>query len=147
MRAAPFLLPTVSSWMKTACSILSIRCASPSPRKSKRPNSSWPSAIAFWPRLRKKPIAPCNWPAKRAKLVERDGVVQAAHARSEQIIAQGRAEAEKQKEEADEYVLDTLQKLEIEMERVLTQVRNGVHALQSERLGIPEPQPLETENE
>jgi cell division septum initiation protein DivIVA len=84
---------------------------------------------------------------KSDQLVERDGVVQAAHARSEQIIAQGRAEAEKQKVEADEYVLDTLQKLEIEMERVLTQVRNGVHALQSERLGIPEPEPVETERE
>ncbi len=84
---------------------------------------------------------------KSDQLVERDGVVQAAHARSEQIVAQGRAEAEKQKQEADEYVLDTLQKLEGEMERVLTQVRNGVHALQSERMSVPEPQPVETENE
>ena len=83
---------------------------------------------------------------KSDQLVERDGIVQAAHARSEQIIAQGRSEAEKQKRDADEYVLETLQNLEVEMERVLTQVRNGVHALQSERILIPEPQ-VQTEHE
>ena len=83
---------------------------------------------------------------KSDQLVERDGIVQAAHARSEQIIAQGRAEAEKQKRDADEYVLETLQNLEVEMERVLTQVRNGVHALQSERVLVPEQQ-VQAENE
>ncbi len=83
---------------------------------------------------------------KSDQLVERDGIVQAAHARSEQIIAQGRAEAEKQKRDADEYVLETLQNLEVEMERVLTQVRNGVRALQSERVLVPEPQ-VQAENE
>jgi hypothetical protein len=83
---------------------------------------------------------------KSDQLVERDGIVQAAHARSEQIIAQGRAEAEKQKRDADEYVLETLQNLEVEMERVLTQVRNGVRALQSERVLVPEQQ-VEAENE
>ena len=67
---------------------------------------------------------------KSEMLMERDGIVQAAHARSEQIIAQGRVEAEKQKRDADEYVLDTLQNLEVEMERVLTQVHNGIRTLQ-----------------
>jgi flagellar biosynthesis/type III secretory pathway protein FliH len=74
---------------------------------------------------------------KSEQLVERDEIVQAANARSEQIVAQGRAEAERQKRDADDYVLETLQKLESEMERVLTQVRNGVRALQTERTPLP----------
>ena len=84
---------------------------------------------------------------KSEQMVEKDGIVQAAHARSEQIIAQGRAEAEKQKRDADDYVLDTLQELEAEMERVMGQVRNGVRALQSERLVLQQPAEVETENE
>ena len=84
---------------------------------------------------------------KSEQMVEKDGIVQAAHARSEQIIAQGRAEAEKQKRDADDYVLDTLQNLESEMERILGQVRNGVRALQSERLVLQQPTEVETENE
>ena len=77
---------------------------------------------------------------KSEQLVERDGIAQAAHARSEQIIAQGRAEAEKQKRDADDYVLDTLQNLEVEMERVVAQVRNGIHTLQTERPVLSEQQ-------
>ena len=69
---------------------------------------------------------------KSEQLVERDSISQAAHARSEQIVAQGRAEAERQKIDADDYVLDTLERLQVEMEKLLTQVRNGVRALQSE---------------
>ena len=84
---------------------------------------------------------------KSEQMVEKDGIVQAAHARSEQIIAQGRAEAEKQKRDADDYVLDTLQNLEAEMERILGQVRNGVRALQSERVVLTQPAEVETENE
>jgi cell division septum initiation protein DivIVA len=74
---------------------------------------------------------------KSEQLVERDEIVQAANARGEQIVAQGRAEAERQKRDADDYVLETLQKLESEMERALTQVRNGVRALQTERTPLP----------
>jgi len=84
---------------------------------------------------------------KSEQMVEKDGIVQAAHARSEQIIAQGRAEAEKQKHDSDDYVLDTLQNLEAEMERILGQVRNGVRALQSERVVLQEPAEVETESE
>jgi hypothetical protein len=83
---------------------------------------------------------------KSDQLVERDSIVLAANARSEQIVAQGRAEAEHQKRDADEYVLDTLQKLEEEMGRVMTQVRNGVRALQSERAEII-PEPVEISEE
>ena len=75
---------------------------------------------------------------KSEQMVERDGIVQAANARSEQIVAQGRAEAERQKRDADDYVLETLENLEHEMERTLTQVRNGVLALKAEQMPVPE---------
>ena len=70
---------------------------------------------------------------KSDSLVERDPIVQAANARSDQIIAQGRVEADATRREADEYVMDTLTKLEMEMERILGQVRNGIRSLQSEK--------------
>jgi len=72
---------------------------------------------------------------KSEQIVERDAIVQAANARAEQIVAQARVESDATKREADEYVLETLTHLEMEMERSLAQVRNGVRALQSEKQG------------
>lgn len=70
---------------------------------------------------------------KSDQLVERDGIADAARVRAEQIQEQARLEGEKTKREADEYVLQTLTKLEAEMERSLTQIRNGIRTLQSEK--------------
>lgn len=75
---------------------------------------------------------------KGEQLVERDAIVQAAQSRAEQIVAQARVDAEKVRREADEYVLETLTRLEMEMERTLTQVRNGIRAVQSEKQVIPQ---------
>jgi vacuolar-type H+-ATPase subunit H len=74
---------------------------------------------------------------KSDQLVERDAIVQAAQARADQVIAQARAEAEKTRQDADVYVLDQLTHLEVEMDRVLNQVRNGIHALQRD---MPKPE-------
>ena len=68
---------------------------------------------------------------KSEHIVERDGIVQAAQTRSEQIIAQARDEADKTKLDADDYVLETLTKLEMEVDKYLSQVRNGIKVLQS----------------
>ena len=62
-------------------------------------------------------------------LVERDAIVESAQSRGEQIIAQAHLDAEATRSEADEYVLDKLTNLEIEMERIISQVRNGICAL------------------
>ena len=67
---------------------------------------------------------------KSEGLLERDSIVEAAQARGEQIIQQAQLDAEATRREADQYVLDTLTTLEIEMERILNQVRNGIRALQ-----------------
>jgi cell division septum initiation protein DivIVA len=76
---------------------------------------------------------------KSDQVVERDAIVAAAQARAEQIIAQARAEAEATKQDADDYVLETLTKIEVELDRNLTQVRNGIRTLQSEK-GERQPQ-------
>ncbi|MFZ6021400.1 MAG: ATP synthase F0 subunit B [Chloroflexota bacterium] len=70
---------------------------------------------------------------KAEQMIERDAIIQAAHARAEQIIQQARLETETTKRDADEYVLESLSRLEVELEKMLNQVRNGVRALQSER--------------
>jgi F0F1-type ATP synthase membrane subunit b/b' len=66
-------------------------------------------------------------------MTERDAIVQAAQARGEQIVAQARVEVEVTKRDADEYVMETLTSLEMEMERILGQVRNGIRSLQTEK--------------
>jgi hypothetical protein len=68
---------------------------------------------------------------KSEKYVERDSIVQAAHAQADQIIANALSEVEKTRRDADKYVIDTLLRVEYELERMLNQARNGILALQS----------------
>ena len=70
---------------------------------------------------------------KGDKLVDKDPVTQAAQSRAEQIIAQARLESEQTRRDADEYVLQTLTALQNETEKILSQVKNGVTAVQSEQ--------------
>ena len=70
---------------------------------------------------------------KSEGLVERDSIVQAAQGRADQIIAQSRVDGDATRHEADEYVLDALNKLEMELDRILNQVRNGITTLQTEK--------------
>jgi F0F1-type ATP synthase membrane subunit b/b' len=70
---------------------------------------------------------------KSEQLVERDAIVQAAQARADQIISQAHGEIENTNQEADNYVIETLTKLEMELDRYLNQVRNGIHTLQKEQ--------------
>jgi len=67
---------------------------------------------------------------KSEQLVDRDAIVQSANIQAEQIISQAYVEAENIKLEADQYVFDTLASLEVEMDRALSQIRNGIRALQ-----------------
>ncbi len=72
---------------------------------------------------------------KSDQLVERDAIVQAAQARADQVLAQARTEADKTRQDADNYVVETLTRLEMEMDRLLTQVRNGIRTLDGEKVG------------
>jgi cell division septum initiation protein DivIVA len=69
---------------------------------------------------------------KSEQLVERDAIVQAAHVRAEEIIAQSHTDVQDTRKDADEYAMETLTRLEMELDRTLTQVRNGIRTLQSE---------------
>jgi F0F1-type ATP synthase membrane subunit b/b' len=69
---------------------------------------------------------------RSSELVERDQVVQAAYTQAEQIKTQAYSDGEDIRNEADEYVLESLRKLEMEMERLINQIRNGIRSLQEE---------------
>jgi hypothetical protein len=71
---------------------------------------------------------------KSEQLIERDVVAQSAQARADQIVAQIAADADIQRQEADKYVIKTLQKLEMELERYLNQVRNGIATVQQDQM-------------
>jgi cell division septum initiation protein DivIVA len=70
---------------------------------------------------------------KSEQLVERDAIVQAAQARAEKIEAQAHVERENIMRGADEYSLEALTGLELELDRWLTQIRNGIRTLQGDR--------------
>lgn len=81
---------------------------------------------------------------KSEQLIERDVVTQSAQTRADQIVAQIAADADVQRQEADKYVMETLGKLEMELERYLNQVRNGIATLQQDQIQeqVPEEQNL-----
>ena len=66
---------------------------------------------------------------KREQLISSHEISIEAQNRAKQIISQAQTEAEVIKQEADKYALERKKKLEIEMERSMAQVRNGIKAL------------------
>ena len=79
---------------------------------------------------------------KSEKMIEKSEVFLAAQAKAEQITEQARREAAQTQRDAGRYVVETLTKLEAEMNRILAQVRNGIKTLQAEVQNTP---PEETE--
>lgn len=75
---------------------------------------------------------------KSEGLVDKDEIVKAAQVRAEQIIAQSRSECDVIRKEADAYVLDTLSRMEEELQKSLNQVRNGIRTLQTDLQNPPE---------
>ncbi len=71
---------------------------------------------------------------KSDKLTDRDSIVQDARKKASQIEAEAELKAKTAQSEADEYVTETLTNLEIALERVLNQVRNGIYILDEESL-------------
>jgi hypothetical protein len=66
---------------------------------------------------------------KSQGLVERDSIVATAEDRAKQILHQAELDAEATRQQADDYVIEVLTNLEMELERVLNQVRNGIRAV------------------
>lgn len=76
---------------------------------------------------------------KSGEMVERDSIVEAAQSRADQVLEQAHLDAEATRNEADDYVLEALTKLEIEMERIINQVRNGISTLHPSNDFAPHP--------
>jgi cell division septum initiation protein DivIVA len=74
---------------------------------------------------------------KAEKIVEEDLITEAAQVRAEQIIAQAQLESERTKKEADEYVLQSLAAMDEELAKITNQVKNGIMALQSQKVAPP----------
>jgi cell division septum initiation protein DivIVA len=89
---------------------------------------------------------------KADQMAEKDSIAQMAQSRAEQIVAQARAEAQQTHDETDDYVVDSLASFETQLERLLTQVRNGIRTVQTDlerkRANAPQaPQPTMAEPE
>jgi vacuolar-type H+-ATPase subunit H len=82
---------------------------------------------------------------KSDKLTDRDGIVQEAKKKAGQIEAEAEVRAKRTQAEADEYVAETLTNLEIALERVLNQVRNGIYILEEENKFLPTDPPGENQ--
>lgn len=84
---------------------------------------------------------------KAEQIVEREAIVKSAQTRATQIVAQAREDAGNTRREADDYVIDSLQNMEEEVTKLLTQVRNGIRKIEEERLHGPAPTPPEIKSE
>ena len=71
---------------------------------------------------------------KGEQLIERDSIVQNAQSFAEQKATDIITDAEQTRIDADQYVIETLTKLEMELERYLNQVRNGINTLKETHL-------------
>jgi len=76
------------------------------------------------------------------KMIEKSDIYVAAQAKADQIIDQARKEAAQTQLDTDRYVIETLTNLEGELNRILTQVRNGIKTLQASQELTP---PVEDE--
>lgn len=70
---------------------------------------------------------------KADQLVTRDMILQEAQRRSEQLLTQSRSEADGIRNEADDYVIESLNQLQAELERIANQVRNGIRTVEEEQ--------------
>jgi len=66
------------------------------------------------------------------KLVERDVIVKNAEIMAEEIRQRAKEDTKMIKREADAYAIESLEHLEIELMKILVQVRNGISALKSD---------------
>ena len=69
---------------------------------------------------------------KSEKMVEKSDVFQAAQAKIDLLAEEARKNASMVQADADRYVVDMLQKLQSELDKVSSQVQNGIKVLQAE---------------
>jgi len=69
---------------------------------------------------------------KSVEMVERDGIVEAARMKADQLIKRAEEQSNMMKRDADEYAIETLKELRNELAKILNQVTNGINALEDE---------------
>jgi len=69
---------------------------------------------------------------KAEKQLQNNEMIQSAKNKADEIIDQAHKEAAQIRQEADQYILETLSNLEMQLERLISQVRNGISTLQRE---------------
>ncbi len=75
---------------------------------------------------------------KAEKQLQDDEIIESAKKRAAEIVEEAHKEAAITRGEADKYILDTLTGLEIHMDRLINQVRNGIKAVKTDGLTPPE---------
>ena len=70
---------------------------------------------------------------KADEMTEKDIVTQEAIRRADQILNQARADAEATRADADDYVIETLVRMENELGKLLNQVQNGIRAVEENK--------------
>jgi cell division septum initiation protein DivIVA len=80
-----------------------------------------------------------------SELVRRDPIMVSAQQRSETILERARRDAEMIRRESDSYALEVLARLEEELLRSLSVVRNGMHQLDYSEGEVPEGGPIPEE--
>ena len=88
---------------------------------------SYPFSFLFLTKLLTKTTTPIT--IKNNKL-EKSDIYASAQAKAEDITRQAMREAEETMRDADQYVADTLGSLQHELKRILSQVENGIKALE-----------------
>lgn len=78
---------------------------------------------------------------KSEHLMERDSIAQSARVQANEIISKANADAERSRRDADKYTIESLMRIEYELERMLNQARNGILTLQSLAAGEQPPEP------
>jgi cell division septum initiation protein DivIVA len=76
-------------------------------------------------------------------LVSEHEVTRAAEERAITIVERAKRDAESLRADADEYVVQVLTDLGMDLERALKEVRNGIVRVQQEQQGLVEPEPAE----
>jgi vacuolar-type H+-ATPase subunit H len=84
---------------------------------------------------------------KAEQMVDREATVKSAQNRADQILAQARSDAQATRQDADDYVIESLRHLETEISRLQNQVHNGLRKLEEERLRVPQPLPQVRDND
>lgn len=69
---------------------------------------------------------------KAETLLTDNELIQSAQLRATEIISEAKRDVVASQQDADKYVLETLSNLEIHMDRIISQVRNGIIALKSD---------------